>query len=33
MLHIEDIIEIRKAINRPGYEIVFPQNKLFFTRA
>ena len=30
MLHIEDIIEIRKAINRPGYEIVFPQNKIIW---
>lgn len=30
MLHIEDIIEIRKAINRPGYEIVFPENKIIW---
>ena len=27
MLHIEDIVEIRKATSRPGYEIVFPDNK------
>lgn len=30
MLHIEDIIEIRKALNRPGYEIVFPNNQIIW---
>ena len=28
MLHIEDIIEIRKATDRQGYEIVFPNNQI-----
>jgi len=30
MLDVEDIIEIRKAIGRTGYEIVFPNNKVIW---
>lgn len=30
MLHIEDIVEIRKATSRPGYEIVFPDNRVIW---
>lgn len=30
MLHIEDIIEIRKATDRQGYEIVFPNNQIIW---
>ena len=30
MLHLEDIIEIRKSSNRSGYEIVFPENRIIW---
>lgn len=30
MLNIEDIIEIRKANGKPGYEIVFPENRIIW---
>ena len=30
MLYIENIIEIRKATNRPGYEIVFPDDQIIW---
>ena len=30
MLHLEDIVEIRKAHNRSGYEIVFPENRIIW---
>ena len=30
MLRIEDIVEIRKAIGRTGYEIVFPENRIIW---
>ena len=30
MLNIENIVEVRKALNRPGYEIVFPNDKIIW---